>query len=194
MDYLKTQAPFWKKEAHARRRALGRCARAPTTPRWRAGASPAGNAAPRRRAAPLSAPVLGLAGRGGRARRRRRRAAALARRALAERALARLSARHAARQLRRRPAGRRRAGLVRARARTSCCACSLVTGFLGGFTTFSAFSVESLILLQRGDWVLAAAHTLAHVLGALACAALGFRLARWLLADAESTAGARAAA
>ena len=31
----------------------------------------------------------------------------------------------------------------------------LVTGFLGGLTTFSAFSGESLVLLQRGAWVLA---------------------------------------
>jgi fluoride exporter len=54
----------------------------------------------------------------------------------------------------------------------------LVTGFLGGFTTFSAFSAESLLLLQRGEWLLAAAHTLAHVLGALACAALGLMLGR----------------
>ncbi len=52
----------------------------------------------------------------------------------------------------------------------------LVTGFLGGLTTFSAFSVESLLLLQRGHWALALGHTLAHVLGALACAALGYRL------------------
>jgi len=58
----------------------------------------------------------------------------------------------------------------------------LVTGFLGGLTTFSAFSGESLALLQRGDWGWALAHTLAHVLGALACAALGFRLARMLFA------------
>jgi CrcB protein len=57
----------------------------------------------------------------------------------------------------------------------------LVTGFLGGLTTFSAFSGESLVLLQRGDWALALTHTLAHVLGALACAALGFRLARLVL-------------
>ena len=54
----------------------------------------------------------------------------------------------------------------------------LVTGFLGGLTTFSAFSAESLNLLQRGDWAWALVHTLAHVLGALGCAALGFRLAR----------------
>ena len=54
----------------------------------------------------------------------------------------------------------------------------IVTGLLGGFTTFSAFSAESLILLQRGQLVLALAHTLAHVVGALACAALGFRIAQ----------------
>jgi CrcB protein len=57
----------------------------------------------------------------------------------------------------------------------------VVTGFLGGFTTFSAFSVESLILLQRGELLLALGHTLAHVVGALVCAALGFRLAHLLL-------------
>lgn len=57
----------------------------------------------------------------------------------------------------------------------------LVTGLLGGFTTFSAFSVESLVLLQRGEWTLALGHTLAHVVGALACAALGFRLGTLLL-------------
>jgi CrcB protein len=54
----------------------------------------------------------------------------------------------------------------------------LVTGLLGGFTTFSSFSVESLILLQRGQFLLALGHTLAHVCGALVCAALGFRLAQ----------------
>lgn len=57
----------------------------------------------------------------------------------------------------------------------------LVTGVLGGFTTFSAFSAESLTLLQAGRFGWAAAHTLAHVLGALACAALGHALAaRWI--------------
>lgn len=57
----------------------------------------------------------------------------------------------------------------------------LVTGFLGGMTTFSSFSMESLSLLERGRWGLALAHTLVHVLGALALAVLGARLARgWL--------------
>lgn len=59
----------------------------------------------------------------------------------------------------------------------------VVTGVLGGFTTFSSFSVESLVLIQRGQYVLAAAHTLAHVMGALLCAGIGFRLAKgWLVA------------
>ena len=57
----------------------------------------------------------------------------------------------------------------------------LVTGFLGGLTTFSSFSAESLLLLQRGQWGLAAGHSLAHLLGALACAALGFKLTEALL-------------
>jgi len=57
----------------------------------------------------------------------------------------------------------------------------LVTGLLGGFTTFSAFSVESLIMLQRGELALAVGHTLAHVAGSLACAALGYRIAQLAL-------------
>jgi CrcB protein len=56
----------------------------------------------------------------------------------------------------------------------------LVTGFLGGLTTFSSFSGESLILLQRGQFGLALAHTAAHLFGSLTCAALGF----WLLRGA----------
>jgi len=54
----------------------------------------------------------------------------------------------------------------------------LVTGFLGGLTTFSAFSGESLALLQRGAIGWAFVHTLAHVLGSLGCAALGAAAAR----------------
>ncbi len=54
----------------------------------------------------------------------------------------------------------------------------LVTGLLGGFTTFSSFSAESLGLLQRGEPGLALLHSAAHLLGALACTALGYTLAR----------------
>ena len=53
-----------------------------------------------------------------------------------------------------------------------------VTGFLGGLTTFSSFSGESLVLLHRGQFALALGHTAAHLLGSLACAALGY----WIIA------------
>ena len=57
----------------------------------------------------------------------------------------------------------------------------LVTGLLGGFTTVSSFSAESLGLLQRGDWGLALLHSAAHLLGALACCVAGYALGRWLI-------------
>jgi CrcB protein len=56
----------------------------------------------------------------------------------------------------------------------------LVTGFLGGLTTFSAFSAESLALLQRGEAGLALWHGALHTLGGLCCAALGWRLMQQL--------------
>lgn len=56
-----------------------------------------------------------------------------------------------------------------------------VTGVLGGFTTFSAFSAESLMLLLRGQWALALGHTAAHVGLGLCGAALGWWLARGVL-------------
>ena len=56
----------------------------------------------------------------------------------------------------------------------------LVTGFLGGLTTFSAFSGESLALLRQGALGMALAHTLAHVAGSLGAAAVGMLLVqRW---------------
>lgn len=47
-----------------------------------------------------------------------------------------------------------------------------MTGVLGGFTTFSTFSVQTMALLQQGRWVAAGANALASVvLGVVACAA-----------------------
>ena len=57
----------------------------------------------------------------------------------------------------------------------------VISGFLGGLTTFSAFSGESLNLLQRGQVPMALLHAAAHVFGALACVAAGFALARLVL-------------
>lgn len=54
----------------------------------------------------------------------------------------------------------------------------LVTGFLGALTTFSSFSAESLLMLQRGAFGHAFAHSVLHLGGSLAAAALGWRLLR----------------
>jgi fluoride exporter len=42
------------------------------------------------------------------------------------------------------------------------------TGFLGGFTTFSAFGVETIALLERGEWAVGAAYVVLSVLCGLA--------------------------
>jgi CrcB protein len=54
----------------------------------------------------------------------------------------------------------------------------LLTGFLGALTTFSTFSAESLQMLQRGAFGQALVHSAAHLAGALAAAAIGWRLMR----------------
>ncbi len=54
----------------------------------------------------------------------------------------------------------------------------LLTGLLGGFTTFSAFSLDTIAFYQRGDVAHAAAYVLASVFVSLAAAAAGLALAR----------------
>lgn len=54
----------------------------------------------------------------------------------------------------------------------------LLTGVLGGFTTFSAFSLDALALWQRGAAGQAAAYVLASVLISLAAVAVGFAISR----------------
>ncbi len=51
------------------------------------------------------------------------------------------------------------------------------TGFLGGYTTFSTASVDTVRLLRSGRAMLALASGVGTLLGALAAAALGFWLA-----------------
>ena len=53
----------------------------------------------------------------------------------------------------------------------------LVTGFLGGLTTFSTFSAEVIDLAAQGRWSGALAWALAHLLGSLALTGLGWKLA-----------------
>ncbi|WP_050462196.1 fluoride efflux transporter CrcB [Herbaspirillum autotrophicum] len=49
-----------------------------------------------------------------------------------------------------------------------------ITGFLGGLTTFSSFSAEAMILLQRGDYLWALAHSALHLMGSIALCIAGF--------------------
>ena len=53
----------------------------------------------------------------------------------------------------------------------------VVTGFLGGLTTFSTFSAEAMLLLQRGQYGWALAHAGVHLLGSVAFCIAG--LATW---------------
>ena len=54
----------------------------------------------------------------------------------------------------------------------------LMIGVLGGFTTFSAFSLQTLRLIQDGDWARASTNVLLGVGLGLAAAAAGYRLMR----------------
>jgi CrcB protein len=53
----------------------------------------------------------------------------------------------------------------------------LIVGFCGGFTTFSTFSVETLGLIQGGEWIKAATYAALSVLVCLAATAAGYALA-----------------
>jgi CrcB protein len=54
----------------------------------------------------------------------------------------------------------------------------LVTGFLGGFTTFSAFSLETASMFVRGDWIMAGAYILASVAGTVALVIFSMHILR----------------
>jgi CrcB protein len=50
----------------------------------------------------------------------------------------------------------------------------LVVGVLGGFTTFSAFSLETLLLVQRGSAAMAVAYVVASIVLCLAAAGAAY--------------------
>ena len=54
----------------------------------------------------------------------------------------------------------------------------LTTGILGGFTTYSTFNYETLVLLQQRFWLTGGLNLAATFLGCLAAGALGFSLSR----------------
>ncbi|MCI5066098.1 fluoride efflux transporter CrcB [bacterium] len=54
----------------------------------------------------------------------------------------------------------------------------LITGVLGGFTTFSAFGLETCLLLQRGEYGAALLYSFGSVLLGTGAVALGFAAVR----------------
>jgi CrcB protein len=56
----------------------------------------------------------------------------------------------------------------------------VVTGFLGGLTTFSTFSAEVVTQMQQGHTAWALATALAHLLGSFTLTALGIASVAWL--------------
>lgn len=54
----------------------------------------------------------------------------------------------------------------------------VAVGLLGGFTTFSAFSLEAMQLVQRGAWLSAGGYALVSVIASVGALALGLALMR----------------
>ncbi len=57
----------------------------------------------------------------------------------------------------------------------------LTTGVLGGFTTYSTFSYETMKYLQDGAWGIATLNVLVTVLGCLCACLLGWASAKWVI-------------
>ena len=55
----------------------------------------------------------------------------------------------------------------------------VMTGFLGGLTTFSAFSAEAFNFLHKQEYAWAAGHIASHVIGSLLMTAIGFMLVQY---------------
>ncbi len=54
----------------------------------------------------------------------------------------------------------------------------LGVGVLGGFTTFSAFSLEGFRMIEQGQWALAGGYAAASVFASIAALAAGYAVAR----------------
>ncbi len=57
----------------------------------------------------------------------------------------------------------------------------LMVGFLGAFTTFSTFSLETITLLESGHWGQAAVYSVISVALCVTVAGVAVQLTRWLV-------------
>lgn len=58
----------------------------------------------------------------------------------------------------------------------------LGVGVLGGFTTFSAFALDTVGMIERGDWAAAAVYVAVSVAGSVAAVMAGMAVARGVAA------------
>lgn len=56
----------------------------------------------------------------------------------------------------------------------------IITGFLGGLTTFSTFSAETVTLLMRGQYLWGSLIIMAHLGGSLLMTVLGIQTIKWI--------------
>ena len=63
----------------------------------------------------------------------------------------------------------------------------LGVGVLGGFTTFSSFSLDAVMLVERGAWTLALGYLLASIAGSIAALVGGLAVARALAGTLAGT-------
>ena len=54
-------------------------------------------------------------------------------------------------------------------------------GVLGGFTTFSAYSLETMRMIERNDWVGASTYSIGSVIAGLIAVAIGLAMAKRVL-------------
>lgn len=59
--------------------------------------------------------------------------------------------------------------------------CLLVIGFFGGYTTFSAFSLDAILLMQHGMWLRAFIYIALTFIGGLGCCAISYFLMQKIL-------------
>jgi len=62
----------------------------------------------------------------------------------------------------------------------------VITGFMGGLTTFSTFSAESVTLISRSEYTWALAHSAVHLGGSLVMTALGILTVSLLKANGSA--------
>jgi CrcB protein len=67
-------------------------------------------------------------------------------------------------------------GLVSKNNLTEVAAMLLMTGFCGGFTTFSAFTYENMQLLMENKWLLFFTYTIISTAGGMMTTYLGFKI------------------